>query len=472
MIDCRIYFFEMTDENKKLDHQQPQRAPRNHAGTILRKKKKVKVKKTAKNPSGEKEVVELYARLRRDGREKKRRIFSESEAPRVWRELETEFADDRRRELEAANADNKTFADLLDYFEANLLKEAVWRDGRVVEGYRTPVKHIQQKLDQLRAEFGLSLLSDITYEDLRRFREKLLGKQVIVRYKEKVPIDKSTRAAKSRRQFETKWRERVSDRKVATVNRVLAWARRLLNVAIELGWRETNPFEYLRKGKKPLIVTSAENERMRILSQKEEEALIRAASEPTREHLRPILICALDTALRHGEMNRLKWKDVDFEQNVIYAEAEITKILKLRLVPVSKRLRVELKKLWLQSGQNEEADVFLIKDCKRSFATACRIAGIKDFRFHDLRHTATTRLSGILKDTAKTMKITGHTTMKTFLRYTNVDAEIAREAGILLDAAHEAASRKSIQSENSAPADAPIVVSLEDKRIKKAVGEN
>jgi integrase len=436
------------------------RAPRNEAGTILR------VRETVETKRGAKEVVKLYARLRRDGKEKKRRIYSEREAPAKWRELEAEFEDDRRRESLEKSTSGKTFGDLLDYFEKNLLKEAVWRDGRVVAGYRTPTKHIQQKLDQLREEFGNSLLSEMTYDDLRRFREKLLQKQVVVRYKEKVPIDKTLRPKKSRRQFETVWRERVTDRKIATVNRVLAWARRLFNVAIELGWRETNPFEYQRKGNKPLIQTAAENERMRILSHQEEEALIAAAGEPVRAHLRPIVICALDTALRHGEMNRLRWKDVDFDENIIYAEAEITKTLKLRIVPISKRLRVELKKLWMQSGQNPDGDVFQIKDCKTAFGSACRKAGIKDFRFHDLRHTATTRLSEILKDTAKTMKITGHTQMKTFLRYTNVDAEIAREAGALLSQAH--AERETAAKQNSAPADAPSVVSLEDFSRKKA----
>lgn|GEM_PF-562014 len=443
----------------------PERAPRNEAGTILRKKKIKQVKKTAQNPSGTKEVIELYARLRRDGREKKRRIYSEREAPQKWRELEQEFEDDARRALREKSTSGKTFGDLIDYFEANLLKEAVWRDGKVVEGYRTPLKHIRQKLDQLRAEFSAALVSEMTYDDLRRFREKLLNTPVVVRYKEKIPVSIAARPPKSRQQFEYVWKERVTERKIATVNRVLAWARHLFNVAISLGWRETNPFEYGRKGNKPLIQTAAENERMRILSRKEEEALIRAASAPVRAHLRPIVICALDTALRHGEMNKLKWKDVDFENGVIYAEAEITKTLKLRLVPISKRLRVELKKLWIQSGQNPERDVFQIKDCKNSFATACKIAGIRDFRFHDLRHTGTTRLSGILKDTAKTMKITGHTTMKTFLRYTNVDAEIAREAGALLDEAHARDARETIET---APSDAPIVARLEDFLIKKA----
>jgi integrase len=93
--------------------------------------------------------------------------------------------------------------------------------------------------------------------------------------------------------------------------------------------------------------------------------------------------------------------------------------------------------LWEHSEKRREDLVFgITTGVKRSFATACRIAGITDFRFHDLRHTAITWMLEAGMPHAKVMKISGHTQMSTFLRYLNVNAELVREAAALLDARH------------------------------------
>jgi integrase len=63
---------------------------------------------------------------------------------------------------------------------------------------------------------------------------------------------------------------------------------------------------------------------------------------------------------------------------------------------------------------------------KRSFATACQRAGIEDFTFHDLRHTAINnwRLQG--HDYFRIMAASGHKTMNVFKRYNTVDKEELR----------------------------------------------
>jgi integrase len=63
---------------------------------------------------------------------------------------------------------------------------------------------------------------------------------------------------------------------------------------------------------------------------------------------------------------------------------------------------------------------------KTAFKSACEEAGIKDFRFHDCRHTATTRMIASGSPHTEVMKITGHTQLKTFLRYLNITPETAR----------------------------------------------
>ena len=130
------------------------------------------------------------------------------------------------------------------------------------------------------------------------------------------------------------------------------------------------------------------------------------------------------------------------------------------------RLKAELEKLWRNSKRDTKALVFEVSEIKRSFATACRLAGITDFRFHDLRHTATTRIAGIVKETTTAMRITGHTQIKTFMRYNNVDVEIAQRVGAMMNEERAAAAQ-----ESDAPSHAPNVASLDAFRRKKAAGK-
>jgi len=70
---------------------------------------------------------------------------------------------------------------------------------------------------------------------------------------------------------------------------------------------------------------------------------------------------------------------------------------------------------------------------KTAFKTACKKADIKEFRFHDCRHTATTRMIASGSPHTEVMKITGHTQLKTFLRYLNITSETASKVALRLD---------------------------------------
>lgn len=101
---------------------------------------------------------------------------------------------------------------------------------------------------------------------------------------------------------------------------------------------------------------------------------------------------------------------------------------------MTSRLKDELLCLWEQSSQNVEELVFGIKDSfKKAWGTAIKEAGIKDLHFHDLRHTATTRLIRAGVPNAEAMKLTGHTQPKTFQRYVNLTVESVSAAASLLD---------------------------------------
>lgn len=72
-------------------------------------------------------------------------------------------------------------------------------------------------------------------------------------------------------------------------------------------------------------------------------------------------------------------------------------------------------------------------DVKRSFRRAVRKAGIKDFRFHDLRHTAATRMADAGADAFTLMKILGHSDIRMTSRYTHATDVAVRRAVENLD---------------------------------------
>jgi integrase len=191
-----------------------------------------------------------------------------------------------------------------------------------------------------------------------------------------------------------------------------------------------------------LISSAEETERMRILTRKEAALLLeKCAAVENAPHLHPVVLTALDTAMRQGELFRLSWPQLDFKEGVITVAALITKTLKRRVVPMSARLRETLL-AWrehqrLVGHDVDGGSVFGIGvSVRTSWQNARDAAKLSDLHFHDLRHTAITwmLLAGIPE--AKAMKISGHTQWKTFLRYVNISQEIAQIAGRALDEFH------------------------------------
>jgi integrase len=114
----------------------------------------------------------------------------------------------------------------------------------------------------------------------------------------------------------------------------------------------------------------------------------------------------------------MRWKDIDLLKNEIYIPQTNTKTEVTRTVAVSRRLRKEFEILWEASSKDLDSTVFgITSTIKTSFRSACEEAGIVGFRFHDCRHTATTRMIASGSPHTEVMKITGHSQLKTFLRY-------------------------------------------------------
>jgi integrase len=199
------------------------------------------------------------------------------------------------------------------------------------------------------------------------------------------------------------------------------------------GWILRNPFA----SGGPLINTSDEKQRERILT-REEEARLLAACTGRRAHLRPMIICALDTGMRRGEIFKLKWADVDFDNGIIIVQAFNTKTMRERQVAMTERLIREFEAVYELSTKDPDAICFgITDDVKKSFNSVRRAAGLPDVRFHDLRHTHATRLVTAHISLSEVGRVLGHTQPNTTFRYVNANVETARRAAAALNQFNE-----------------------------------
>jgi integrase len=205
----------------------------------------------------------------------------------------------------------------------------------------------------------------------------------------------------------------------------------MFNVAQREGWILKNPFG----SGDSLISVADEQKRERILTRAEETKLLAACETSQRAHLKGILICALDTGMRQGEIFSLRWRDVDIENGLVNIQAFHTKTMKERQVAMTTRLALELEQLKARAPDNPNGLVFGINDnVKRSFGAARSDAGLQDLRFHDLRHTAATRLVGAHVPLSEVGRVLGHTQANTTYRYVNANIETAKRTAAALDA--------------------------------------
>jgi integrase len=371
-------------------------------------------------------VVSWYARIVRteaNGKKKQhtQKADNKTHARRLRDELSDKFKSGGQR---AMDGDKLTFREFAEDYKQRKLIPAKYHQDRKIAGLRSH-RTANNFLGNLLAHFGNKLIKEITPSEIERFKQKRFD----------TPIT-------STKKGETTERPRA----IASVNRELALLRTMLNDAISNGLLTRSPFLNTK-----LLSLSDEVKRERVLSFAEEGRLLSACDEimtltyerngkkitanhqSNRKHLQPLLIAALDTAMRSGELLKLRWSDIDFENRSINILAFNTKTAKARSVGMTQRVYNELSRLWEQSPKDQHELVFGIKDTvKRAFASACRDAGIADFRFHDCRHTAITRMIQAGLSAMEVMKISGHTQMNTFARYVNPDKyAITRVASVL-----------------------------------------
>jgi integrase len=202
-------------------------------------------------------------------------------------------------------------------------------------------------------------------------------------------------------------------RSPVTVVRYLAALSHVYTVAItEWQWTETNPVQRVGKPSEP-------SGRARFLDERELQTLLAACQRSRSEYLYPLVLLALSTGARRGDLLELTWKDVDLRRGAVTFRD--TKNKETRTVAVRGRALKVLQSR-AKARQLHEGRVFPGKggrqlDLKRAWLTAVRRAGLEDFRFHDLRHSAASYLAMSGATLPEIGAILGHKTPAMTARY-------------------------------------------------------
>ena len=215
--------------------------------------------------------------------------------------------------------------------------------------------------------------------------------------------------------------------KKSTVNRELACMKKLFNKAIDWEYVKVNPVL------KVDFFSETENRKERVLSMDEEKKLL----EFSPEHLKPIVVTALQTGMRRREILMLKWENVNLNDGCARVPKEISKSGRDRVINFNGMLKAELLKQ--KKSDSKSPFVFVnhktgkpFRDIKKAFRGACERAGIEGLRFHDLRHTYATRLAEMSVPLPTIKELLGHSKVMMTERYTHSSEEQKKKAVELL----------------------------------------
>lgn len=220
--------------------------------------------------------------------------------------------------------------------------------------------------------------------------------------------------------------ERLVHNKPATVNRMLTIIKHMFRKAVE--WDMTSD-EVLKRISRVKQVPE-HNTRLRYLTLEECQTLISCCAP----HLKPIVMTAIHTGMRKGEILNLKWDRVDLEHGFLLLD--ITKNGTRREIPIN----MALEEMFNGMPHSIESDYVFTdkngnpyKEVKHSFATALRKANICDFRFHDLRHTFASHLIMNGVNLVSVKELLGHRDLSMTMRYAHLAPGFKRKAVNVID---------------------------------------
>ena len=214
----------------------------------------------------------------------------------------------------------------------------------------------------------------------------------------------------------------------ATVNRFLSALSHVFTVA-QNDWEvcDDNPCKRVRKYKES-------RGRTRYLDDTERARLLAECKKSEQEELYPLVVLALSTGMRRGELMALNWRSVDMERRAVHILD--SKNGSARTVPLTEAAYDCLLSIWEGSGP-----VFHSK-MRSAWEQALVRAGLDDFRFHDLRHTCASYMSQAGVDARTIAEVLGHKTLQMAMKYAHLNIQAQRTAldkmdTIMWPAAHE-----------------------------------
>lgn len=326
------------------------------------------------------------ARVRRNGWPALSRSFNSKTDARAWATvIESEI--ERGVFLDRTEAEKNTLGDLLQRY---LTEVSSQKKGRDSERYR---------------------LISLQRDPIAKFKVAGLSGKLMAEWRDK----------------------RLQQVSGSTTNRDLNLISHVINVARkEWGMHVDNPISMIRR-------PSENRARNRRLAAGEEEKLLAELEQSTRSErgtfeeggsrnpwIQPLVILALETAMRRGELLALRWPDVFLADR--YVRLHDTKNGEPRDVPLSTRAHGVLAGL----PRHISGRVFPVTPdaVKKAFTRAVERAGLGDFHFHDLRHEATSRIAEKLDNVLELSAVTGHKTLTMLKRYYHPRAkDLARKLG-------------------------------------------
>lgn len=207
--------------------------------------------------------------------------------------------------------------------------------------------------------------------------------------------------------------------KPSTVNRELAILSRIFSLAVEYEVLFYNPCQRV----KPL---RADNQRIRYLTEDEEKRLLIQLKD--NELTKNIVIFAINTGMRRGEIFNLTWFDADLNRNILNVRQ--TKTGKDRVIPMNDKVQMMLEAIPKKNEfvfTSPRTNGKLI-DLKKGFRKAVEEAKIFNLHFHDLRHTFATRLADAGVPLSVIAELLGHSDIRMTKRYSHASDKAKREA--------------------------------------------
>lgn len=238
-------------------------------------------------------------------------------------------------------------------------------------------------------EIGMYLLSDLSKTLILEKRDKLLQSGV-----------------------------NVERRAPATVNRYMGVLSHAISVAVnEWEWLPAHPMKNIAKLPEP-------RGRVRFLDDAERARLLNACRQSPAAFLYPLVVLALSTGARHGELISLRWDQVDFTRQAIVLHD--TKNGERRVLALAHHA-LEVLQDWHRARDTKTPLVFPSPrdatqpaNSRPAWLDALKAAKIHDFRFHDLRHSAASYLAMNGASTNEIAEVLGHKTLAMVKRYAHL----------------------------------------------------